>query len=64
MKGRVFQIRFADDFAIGCELEEDAHRVMDVLPKRFERYGLTIHPQKMGLIHFRKPDKKDGSGKG
>jgi hypothetical protein len=44
MKGRTFLIRFADDFVIGCEREEDARRIMAVLPKRFARFGLTMHP--------------------
>jgi hypothetical protein len=26
------------------EQEEDARRVLDVLPKRFGRYGLRLHP--------------------
>jgi len=66
LKGRSFLLRFADDFVIGCELEEDARRVMEVLPKRFERYGLTIHPEKTTLVEFRRPDsdKNTGSGKG
>jgi RNA-directed DNA polymerase len=55
LKGRSFLIRFADDFVIGCELEVDAHRIMAVLPKRFARYGLTIHPTKTALVAFRKP---------
>ncbi len=44
LKGRSFLLRFADDFIIGCELESDARRIMEVLPRRFGRYGLTIHP--------------------
>jgi RNA-directed DNA polymerase len=56
MNGRCFLIRFADDFLIGFEREEDARRVMDVLPKRFNRFGLTIHPTKTALILFGKPD--------
>ena len=55
MKGRVFIIRFADDFVIGCEDEEDAQRIMAVLPKRFTRFGLTIHPEKTKLIAFARP---------
>jgi group II intron reverse transcriptase/maturase len=55
LKGRSFLIRFADDFVIGCELEVDARRIMAVLPKRFARYGLTIHPTKTALVAFRKP---------
>lgn len=55
MKGRCFLIRFADDFIIACELEEDAHRVMAVLPKRFGRYALSVHPTKTKLVEFRPP---------
>lgn len=55
LKGRCFLIRFADDFVIGCELEEDANRVMAVLPKRFGRYDLTIHPEKTVMVKFGKP---------
>ena len=61
LQGRSFLLRFADDFVIGCELESDARRIMEVLPKRFERYGLTIHPEKTKLVRFGKPP-KTGSG--
>ena len=66
LKGRSFLIRFADDFIIGFELEEDARRVMDVLPKRFNRFELTIHPEKTVLVEFRPPPlrKTLGGGKG
>ena len=55
LKGRSFIIRWADDFIIGCELESDAHRVMAVLPKRFERFRLSLHPDKTQLIEFGRP---------
>jgi group II intron reverse transcriptase/maturase len=55
LTGRCFLIRFADDFIIGCELEQDARRIMAVLPKRFGRYGLSIHPEKTKLVRFGKP---------
>jgi RNA-directed DNA polymerase len=55
LKGRAFLIRFADDFVMGFSREEDARRVMDVLPKRFEKYGLTIHPEKTRLVPFERP---------
>ncbi|HEY7492955.1 MAG TPA: reverse transcriptase domain-containing protein, partial [Candidatus Tectomicrobia bacterium] len=54
MKGRGFLTRFADDFISGCELEADARRVMKVLPKRFSRFRLTIHPEKTVLVAFKK----------
>jgi hypothetical protein len=55
MKGRSFLIRYADDFVMGFACEEDARRVMAVLGKRFEKYGLTIHPEKTRLVPFRRP---------
>jgi group II intron reverse transcriptase/maturase len=64
MKGRCFLLRFADDFVIGCEREDDARRIMAVLPKRFARFGLTIHPQKTRLVAFRKPGRTAEFGHG
>jgi group II intron reverse transcriptase/maturase len=54
-KGRVFLVRYADDFVIGFSLKEDARRVLDTLPKRFAKYGLTLHPKKTRLVRFRRP---------
>ena len=64
LTGRSFLTRFADDWIIGCELETDAHRLMAVLPKRFARFGLSLHPEKTVLIRFRKPTTRKGSGDG
>jgi group II intron reverse transcriptase/maturase len=55
MKGRAFLVRFADDFVMGFEREADARRVLDVLPKRFQKYGLTLHPTKTRLVRFTRP---------
>ena len=45
------------------EQEADARRVMSVLPKRLERYGLTLHPDKTRLVDFRHP-MQGGPGRG
>jgi len=55
LKGRAFLVRYADDFVLGFACEEDARRVLAVLPKRFGKYGLTIHPDKTRLVPFRRP---------
>jgi group II intron reverse transcriptase/maturase len=55
LKGHSFLIRYADDFVMGFSREEDARRVMNVLPKRFEKYGLTHHPEKTRLVPFERP---------
>ena len=55
MRGKSRLIRFADDFVIIFQLKYDADRVMTVISKRFEKYGLTVHPEKTKLIDFRAP---------
>ena len=59
LKGRAFLVRYADDFVIGFAREEDARRVLDVLPKRFGKYGLTLHPDKTRLVPFQRPPHQD-----
>jgi group II intron reverse transcriptase/maturase len=55
MKGRTFLVRFADDFILGFEKKEDAEKVYRVLFKRFEKYGLSLHPEKTRLVPFGRP---------
>lgn len=55
LKGRAFLVRYADDFVMVFETEVDAHRVLDVLPKRFGKYGLRLHPEKTRLVRFTRP---------
>jgi group II intron reverse transcriptase/maturase len=62
LTGRAFLIRYADDFVIGFEREDDARRVMEVLPKRFGKYGLTLHPDKTRLVPFARPQERKGRG--
>ena len=64
LRGRATLIRYADDFIIGFEQEEDARRVMEVLGKRLGRFGLALHPDKTRLLPFRRPPAGQKSGKG
>ena len=63
LRGRAHLIRYADDFVILFTHEEDARRVMEVLPKRFGKYGLTLHPDKTRLISFRRPPREADGGR-
>ncbi len=38
------------------QIEKRAHKVMEVLPKWFEKYGLSLNMKKTRLILFGKPD--------
>jgi len=62
LKGKNFLVRFADDFVAGFELKEDAEKVYRVLFKRFEKYGLSLHPEKTRLVPFGRPEDSTGSG--
>jgi len=55
LRGASHLLRFADDFVLVFELEADARRVLEVLPKRFGRYGLRLHPDKTRLVRFERP---------
>jgi group II intron reverse transcriptase/maturase len=52
LKGAAHEIRFADDAVMCFQYREDAEKVMAVLPKRFAKYGLTLHPEKTRLVKF------------
>lgn len=63
LRGKAFVVRYADDAVLGFACEEDARRVLAVLPKRFGKYGLRLHPDKTRLIDFRRPcDGRERSG--
>jgi len=55
MRGHAALIRFADDLVIVFAREDDARRVLEVLPRRLEKFGLTLHPEKTRLVRFAKP---------
>jgi len=58
LKGRCTLVRYADDLVMAFEHCEDAQRVLAVLAKRPERYGLTLHPDKTRFVDFR-PNRPD-----
>lgn len=62
LKSKARLIRYADDAVFIFEHQHDANRVMEVLPNRFARYGLTLHPEKTRIINFSKPRNGKKSG--
>lgn len=50
--GDVVIVRFADDFIVGFEQEQDAHQFLTELRERFAKFGLELHPDKTRLIEF------------
>ena len=64
MKGRCSLTRFADDFVMVFEDYQDCYRAQEVLGKRFEKYSLTLHPDKTRRIDFRFRYRKANSQRG
>jgi group II intron reverse transcriptase/maturase len=64
LRGEAHLVRYADDFVMTFERQDDAERVMDVLGKRMGRFGLTLHPDKTRLLPFRRPPAGQTGGKG
>jgi group II intron reverse transcriptase/maturase len=50
--GDMIVVRFADDFIVGFEHEQDARKFLAELRKRLATFGLQLHPDKTRLIEF------------
>lgn len=60
MQGAAFLVRYADDAVLVFAERRDAERVLEVLPKRLGKYGLTLHAEKTRLVPFGRPRKRPG----
>jgi group II intron reverse transcriptase/maturase len=50
LKGRAEEVRFADDMVFVFQYREDAERFYRVLPKRLQKFALTLHMEKSSII--------------
>lgn len=62
LSGHSMLVRYADDLVIVFAQEIDAKRVLSALSKRFEKYGLCLHPEKTRIVPFRRPPDRPQSG--
>jgi group II intron reverse transcriptase/maturase len=51
-RGDVIIVRWADDFIVGFEQQDDARRFLADLRERLVKFGLELHPDKTRLIQF------------
>ena len=61
LRAEAHLLRYADDFVIVFARQDDAKRVQEVVPKRFGKYGLRLHPEKTRLLRFTRPPKGPGA---
>ncbi|MBR0342919.1 MAG: group II intron reverse transcriptase/maturase [Oscillospiraceae bacterium] len=52
LRGEAYYVRYADDFLIMFQYEDDANRVMEVLPKRLGKFSLEVAPDKTRILPF------------
>jgi group II intron reverse transcriptase/maturase len=64
LAGRIYLVRYADDFVIGCTDREDAQKVWEMLPDRLRQFGLELSSEKSRLIEFGRKAYLEGKGKG
>ncbi len=58
-RGGLVYLRYADDFVIGFEREEDARACFADLPERLSKFGLTLAADKSGIIRFDRQGGRD-----
>ena len=51
-RGNVIVTRFADDFIVGFEFQDDAEKFLGELRGRLAKFSLELHPEKTRLIEF------------
>ena len=51
-RGNVIITRFADDFIVGFQYQDDAERFLEELRGRLAKFSLELHPDKTRLIEF------------
>jgi group II intron reverse transcriptase/maturase len=51
-RGEVIITRWADDFLVGFQHQDDAERFLRELQQRMQKFSLELHPEKTRLIEF------------
>jgi RNA-directed DNA polymerase len=50
--GECHLVRYADDFIVMVQFKDEAHRLVEVIRKRFEQFDLQLHPDKTRVMSF------------
>lgn len=58
-RGEVYFVRYADDFVMGFQREEDAREMLAALADRLKEHGLELHRDKTQLIRFGRFARRD-----
>jgi len=59
IKGYCELVRYADDYVCLVQYENDASKILRALHNRFNKYGLTLHPDKTKVFSFGRFEKQN-----
>lgn len=63
-RGEVYVVRYADDFVMAFQLEQDALAMRKALAERLAKFGLELHPDKTRVLRFGRFARKDRERQG
>jgi group II intron reverse transcriptase/maturase len=62
--GEMYVVRYADDFVMAFQREEDARAMRSALAERLAKFGLELHPGKTRVIEFGRNAQRDREQRG
>jgi RNA-directed DNA polymerase len=63
-RGEVYVVRYADDFVLALQKEQDARLLIELLQQRMAKFGLELHSEKTRLIQFGRFAREDRERRG
>jgi group II intron reverse transcriptase/maturase len=63
-RGEVYIVRYADDFVMGFQYEQDARAMRVALASRLAKFGLELHPEKTRVLQFGRFARRDAEREG
>jgi group II intron reverse transcriptase/maturase len=63
-RGAVYFVRYADDFVMGFQFEQDARAMLSALAERLAKFGLELHPEKTRVLQFGRFAREDRARRG
>lgn len=63
-RGEMYIVRYADDFVMGFQREQDARAMQSALAERLAQFGLELHPDKTRVLRFGRFAREDCEQRG
>lgn len=61
MRGECHLVRYADDFLVLVQYQEEAARIAELLRERFRKFDLELHPEKTRVMSFGRYERENSA---